>query len=147
MNILGRDKKQLSDCLRHWSQFCGRLPGDSSSLCQYEGCGGVGRAYQLLNMLHERVLLLCCQPGEHHCTHNTWHKTRHRKGIWIPRKTGSLFLKIQNHICNATAEIAYFTQGSIYCSCAPPAGWIFFFRGTDILIPSKRLLGYKTHDK
>lgn len=72
-------QKQLNDCLPYWSWFCGRLPSDSSSLCQYEGCSGVGRAYQLLNMLHERVLLLCCQPSEHHCTHNTWHTTRHKK--------------------------------------------------------------------
>lgn len=54
------------------------------------------------------------------------------------RKNWLTLLKIQNHICESTAEIPYFSQSVIFwkhCCCVLAAGWLF--REIGILIPSK----------
>lgn len=47
------------------------LPGDGAPLRLRERRGGVGGAHQLLNVLHQRLLLLRCRPREHHRARHT----------------------------------------------------------------------------
>lgn len=71
------------------------LPVDARLVtAPFSGGCGAGRAHQLLNVLHQRILLLCCQPAEHHCTHSRWHAAQ-RHCTFFPERQNHEVLPLQ----------------------------------------------------